>query len=476
MAFSLMGGGKKPSMWKSLMEDDDDEDDFDTFVGDNVLDEGVAVQRAFFEEECARPTIQGVLAIKVCSAVIPQEIIDEHKNLYWSLMYRNFVQRTTVVPSSSTRVAWDQIKHFPVRLVKSRANPFNLVKVELLGLDESGREKAIGATLFHMHDIVKASPISGQFDIWGRHFEIGQIELEITFSYGVFGYGSSVQLELEDVKPEEAVQYSLMPRINPLPEHCEPDEAVLAVQAVPHPAFIPFSKHVHLSYAKDLQRELDDVGKTMYMPAFIMQDYTTMEHVRHKYSSIPDRSVRLMFLHTYLQESSNRPETVTDEREAMMQETFPRKTYTRFVVPATSLGEPEPVDNYLAQDRKKGDGASIRSAGGGFGARRSRVLRTREMMAEEGGMYGGGSGSRDSEGLQIDKDKRGTANGRPKADDRDVETRGDDGRPSIVKKNKRGGAGGGNGNGNDNGSDGPASTGNATGGMFAWLGRWMGGK
>ena len=92
---------------------------------------------------------------------------------------------------------------------------------------------------------------------------VGSIALELTFHYGTFGYGMSQQLLDEDYSAEELIQYSLLPRINPDTDHCEPKEIILKTQAVPHPEFIPFEQKVYLSYGKDLQSQLTELGRNI---------------------------------------------------------------------------------------------------------------------------------------------------------------------------------------------------------------------
>eukprot|EP00842_Homolaphlyctis_polyrhiza_P002069 jgi/Hompol1/2863/HPOL_003041-RA len=315
---NFLGKQEQSSLWKSMLEikkgaDEDEEDE--QIIEESSLDSAIAIQREFHAAESVRPVVQGILAIKIKSAVVSPEVLADFKCMYCSIVCRNYMIRTFVVPTHTPQLVWEQVKHFPIR--------------------------EVGSVAFHLHEIIKASPVSGNYDIWGKHFEIGQIEIEITFSYGLFGYGSSPQLKDIEIKPEEAIQYSLMPRINPPPENNDP---VLIVQAVPHPPFVPFSRKIHLSYGKDIHRELDEISKTMYRPEIIMQDMDMMEQVRQKYYSLSDRALRLAFLHNYLQESSNRPETVTEEKDPIGRQDFPRMTYLRFVAPSTSLAEPPPSD------------------------------------------------------------------------------------------------------------------------------------
>jgi len=38
------------------------------------------------------------------------------------------------------------------------------------------------------------SPIFGSYDLWNNELFVGTIDLEITFNYGMFGYGYSYQV------------------------------------------------------------------------------------------------------------------------------------------------------------------------------------------------------------------------------------------------------------------------------------------
>jgi len=39
------------------------------------------------------------------------------------------------------------------------------------------------------------SPILGSYDIWNNELFVGTIDLEITYNYGMFGYGYSNQVK-----------------------------------------------------------------------------------------------------------------------------------------------------------------------------------------------------------------------------------------------------------------------------------------
>jgi hypothetical protein len=125
------------------------------------------------------------------------------------------------------------VKHFPVNVVTNRAHPFNLLQLDIIGIGQQGKEHRIGGVLFHIHDIIRGSPLSREFAIAGQHLIVGRVNLELTFHYGTFGYGMSRQLLEEDFSADEITQYCLLPRINPLIHECELNGFILRTQAVP---------------------------------------------------------------------------------------------------------------------------------------------------------------------------------------------------------------------------------------------------
>ena len=199
--------------------------------------------------------------------------------MYIEIIVRNFSARTAVNKSENGKIMFNQCKHFPLRVPRSRAHPSNLVQIHLIGTHDTERVN-IGSLSFHLHDIIKGSPLAGKFNIQGQHLEKASLNLEITFNYGIFGYGNSLQLMEPQSVADEFVQYSLLPRMNPPSDKCRPGDNVLAVQAVPHPKFIPFEEKVFLSYGKEFKKELNELGDSLYQPQNLMRDYEKMSQVR----------------------------------------------------------------------------------------------------------------------------------------------------------------------------------------------------
>ncbi|KAG5462605.1 MAG: hypothetical protein BJ554DRAFT_4453, partial [Olpidium bornovanus] len=104
------------------------------------------------------------------------------------------------------------------------------------------------------------------YDLWDDTLLVGEINLEVTFNYGEFGYGYSVQMLEPNVEADDLVRYSLFPRINPMPDETDFESHVLQVKAVAHPSFIPFKSRVHLSYGKEIGPRPDEAITTSTDP------------------------------------------------------------------------------------------------------------------------------------------------------------------------------------------------------------------
>ncbi|KAI8804972.1 hypothetical protein BJ742DRAFT_822187 [Cladochytrium replicatum] len=320
---------------ENLLEDKDTE----SASAGNQVDDAAAIQRYLSIEESVRPALHGVLGVKIRSVTMLkfERKVTTCDNHFCVMTIRNFIKRTRVVRIVRGAMVWDQTKHFPVTIVRNRRHPYNLLRIRVMGFDGSKPERQLemGSIAFHLHDLIQASPIAGTYDLWNDHLRVGDIDIELTFNYGMFGYGYSFQLREDDTSPQDLTQYSLLPRIMPRKEIAEANEPVLAVRATPHPVVVPIRQKAYLSYGREIKPLLNDLEETQYQPSLLMKEMNNLSGQREKYYSNSDRIGRLMFLHNHLLESSNQPESIfePDQAEGAGEAKFPSKNYTRFVVP-----------------------------------------------------------------------------------------------------------------------------------------------
>jgi hypothetical protein len=157
---------------------------------------------------------------------------------------------------------------------------------------------SVGTVGFNVHDVIDVSPYSGHYEIWNKDYLIGLLQLEITFNYGSFGFGYS--FHFAENKPEEYSLYSLLPRILPPRENCEPDTCVLTANAVPHPDYIPFDGRVKLSYGKSIDTSQLESSQRVD-PRKIKKRQFHIKDLVDKYYEHQDRVERLAFLYRYVQ-------------------------------------------------------------------------------------------------------------------------------------------------------------------------------
>lgn len=338
---NIFQGGQ--SLLKSLATLAGSDSDLDE-IRETSLDDISAVQRYLTAEECVRPALHGAFSIRIRSANLFNDDDSQtsiQTNNFCKITIRNLKKKSRVVPNVQGTLTWDQIKHFPVTVVRNRRHPFNLIMIQLFCSEahDVDSEFEIGSLAFHLHDIITASPICGRYDLWKDDVLVGDIGLELTFNYGIFGYGYSSQLQEDDMKPDELTQYSQLPRINPTRDTCEFGRNTMAVTATPHPSFIKFNEEISLSYGKEIVGLLEKVKESMYRPKSLEEEMGDYSKIRDEYLANDDRVARLIFLHSFIEYSENNTEKIHEPNltpttsVAEQSEHFPSKTYTRFVKP-----------------------------------------------------------------------------------------------------------------------------------------------
>ncbi|KAI8622253.1 hypothetical protein BC830DRAFT_1076571 [Chytriomyces sp. MP71] len=271
---------KQGTLWKSLLNLSGQRSQLDPL---DSLHNAAAANRVLIAEESVRPSLRGVLAIKIrMASLIKFDNGHQTGGFFVEFSIRSLVKRTQVAQNNEGILKWDQTKHFPIALVRNPKHPYNMLSIRLFSYDakSSTDVSEVGSLSFHLHDIIKANPIAGTYDLWNANIQVGDIDLEFTFSYGSFGYGYSPQLREEDMSPEEIVTYSLFPRVIPRRDQREPEDPVMVVCATPHPRFIHFKEKVYLSYGREIREQLEEVAETMYRPDMLEQEMSDFEQVR----------------------------------------------------------------------------------------------------------------------------------------------------------------------------------------------------
>lgn len=319
------------------------------------FDEFTAIQRNLVAEEDVRPSIKGVVSITIKKTNFFQgeSFVNYHKFVYCEISTRTYVKKTTVVRSNDHEAGWNERKHFPVTVPRNRRHPFNLLKIQVFSVDTGDltQPMASGSVFFHLHDVIPVSPIAGTYDLWDDNILVGEIQLEITFNYGAFGYGYSIQLQEENMTPDDLIRYSLFPRITPQAAETETETSVLVVKAVPHPSYIPFKSRVNLSYGKEIGDALNSLAPS-HVPAFLQGEMEDIIDTRDRYHSINDRSARLLELHNQLSATSAPEETIPTVVDPI-DDPLPYRSYVQYVRPLNSFNPPKGVDDFLAVARRK---------------------------------------------------------------------------------------------------------------------------
>lgn len=210
---------------------------------------------------------------------------------------RTTVKKTNVIHlSTNVQIT----KHIPVIVPRNRKHPYNLVKVSLVANDEN----AVGSCAFNLHDVISIRASEGVYQIWDEFSSVANISLEITFNYGMFGYGFSDRLEEDktmDLALDESFSYSLFPRILTRPEESTDIGTFDFVKNGKRPDFIPFKNEVHLDPLDgDLSTQYSDEKNSKYTPTCLMSSMRDITIYRDQYVEIHDRMSKILSLNHYL--------------------------------------------------------------------------------------------------------------------------------------------------------------------------------
>jgi len=292
-------------------------------------------------------------------------------NIYAILKLRTLSSRTKIIVNDFSELTFNQTLHFPASVIKNKRHPYNLFSICVFGFDMDIKEsKNIGNVYFHLHDIISMSPIFGSYDLWNNELFVGTIDLEITFNYGMFGYGYSYQLNEHLSDPKEMCAYSLFPRINPSEGLSRQTDNIISLTATVHPSFIPFNCKVLLSYGLDIYPLLKNNKSLTYTPKKLnkilsKESEDEIKDFFNYYYSIRDRGKRILLLHKYflnekmetnIHDTNDRKDNhVGNISEALdmkieknaVDDTVPSKFYIQFV------NQIKNIFSYFKKDKKE---------------------------------------------------------------------------------------------------------------------------
>ncbi|XP_072021153.1 cation channel sperm-associated targeting subunit tau-like [Amphiura filiformis] len=152
--------------------------------------------------------------------------------------------QTTTMDRGCTLV--DDIRHFSINVSRKREDPSNEIRIDLILVEGPHAHRIIGHKDMHIYDIIKNLYIAGTYELQYRQHTIGEIELEGCFTYGIFGFGYSHQLENRQKKLSDILGHSLLLRVEPSENRRQANSDVMAPMPVGHPEFINFAEKVQI--------------------------------------------------------------------------------------------------------------------------------------------------------------------------------------------------------------------------------------
>ncbi|KAM7426860.1 hypothetical protein ABFA07_021919 [Porites harrisoni] len=262
-------------------------------------------------ENATLPT--GVFAVHVFGAqnlYLDANFPPEHYGIYVQITAGSTTKCTSVQsPLKKGHVVWDEIRNFPVTISPKVTSAANKVVITVLCFDKLQpipKHKLLGKMEFHLHKLAKKQWSMETFELQNRKKQYaGDLQLELAFAYGSYGYGLCDQLESHQ-PPRYYLQQSAFPHLElPTSSAGSSSGIMFAPKRVPHPNIIAFTEKV-----TNLEPEISPYfSKTNFVAAIDMksrpllqQKLTRLDQLHSDYSQLTSRSKRIHFLKRLLQE------------------------------------------------------------------------------------------------------------------------------------------------------------------------------
>lgn len=118
----------------------------------------------------------------------------EHSAMYVQINVGSTTKCTSLQsPSKKGCIVWDDIKNFPATISPNVTHPFNKVVMAVIGYDKLlpiPKHKFLGKVEFHLHKLAKKQWSMETFHLKNRKKQyVGDLQMELAFAYGSFGYG-----------------------------------------------------------------------------------------------------------------------------------------------------------------------------------------------------------------------------------------------------------------------------------------------
>nr|XP_058960154.1 uncharacterized protein LOC131787091 [Pocillopora verrucosa] len=246
----------------------------------------------------------------------------EHFGIYVQITVGLITKCTSLqFPFKKGCVVWDEIKNFSVIVSPKATSLVNEVNIAVLGFDKLQpipKHKLLGKTEFHMHKLAKKQWSMETFELQNRQKKYaGDLQLELAFAYGFYGYGLCDQLESHHPL-RYYLQQSAFPHLELAPRGSGNSSGInFAPTKVPHPSMITFKEKII-----DLEPEFSPYyTKTNFMPTDIKsrprlwQNMTRLSQMYSEYSQMTSRSKRISYLERLLQEKDKHG-AVTGDQES----------------------------------------------------------------------------------------------------------------------------------------------------------------
>ncbi|GKT31908.1 hypothetical protein ADUPG1_006226 [Aduncisulcus paluster] len=169
------------------------------------------------------PLVKGVLHVSInsCKRILTQALFPGVLSCYTEVLVQGMVYKSPIVPVIASNCLLNASYHIPFIISQNVRHPSNVFSISIFIVPSAvlayHKPYLLGTVSFHIFDVVSSKKSNAMFSIFSGDQTTGEVDLSLSWTYGLYGYGHSTFLR-ENNSPDEHAKYSLYPRVSVHPD------------------------------------------------------------------------------------------------------------------------------------------------------------------------------------------------------------------------------------------------------------------
>ncbi|GKT23911.1 hypothetical protein ADUPG1_012580 [Aduncisulcus paluster] len=166
------------------------------------------------------PLVKGVLFVSIhsCKRLLTDPLFPGVLSCYTEVLVQGMTFKSTIVPIVAANCVVNASFHIPTIINRNVRHPANIFSISVFVVPSAvlsyHKPYLLGTVSFHMFDVISSKKANAMFSIFSGDQTTGEVDLSLSWTYGVFGYGHSAFLRDPRHQEEEYTKHSLYPRIS----------------------------------------------------------------------------------------------------------------------------------------------------------------------------------------------------------------------------------------------------------------------